>query len=123
MRIAIKKGLDIPLAGMPEQLISSAANVSSVALLGRDCIGLKPSMSVHEGDRVRVGQPLFSDKQNPGIHFTSPGSGVISAINRGERRVLQSVVVRLDGDDEETFESYSDERISGLSSDDVRRSE
>ena len=121
MRIAIKKGLDIPLAGQPEQRISPAATVGAVALLGREYIDLKPKMSVHEGDRVRVGQPLFSDKQNPGVHFTSPGSGVVSAINRGERRVLQSVVIRLEGDDEETFESYADERVAGLSGDDVRK--
>jgi Na+-transporting NADH:ubiquinone oxidoreductase subunit A len=78
-------------------------------------------MKVHEGDRVRVGQPLFSDKQNPGIHFTSPGSGVVTAINRGERRVLQSVVIRLEGDDAETFDSCADTQIAALSGDDVRR--
>lgn len=121
MRIKIKKGLDIPLAGQPEQTIESTASVSTVALLGPDCIDLKPKMIVKEGDRVRVGQPLFSDKQNPGIQFTSPGSGVVSAINRGERRVLQSVVVRLDGDDEEVFESYADERLASLGGSEVRK--
>ena len=109
------------MAGLPDQTISAATNVSTVALLGPDCIDLKPSMNVQVGDRVRVGQPLFSDKQNPGIQFASPGSGVVSAINRGERRVLQSVVVRLEGDDEEVFESYSGERLAGLSGNDVRK--
>lgn len=121
MRIKIKKGLNIPLTGLPDQTISAANSVNTVALLGPDCIDLKPKMIVKEGDRVRVGQPLFSDKQNPGVQFTSPGSGVVSAINRGERRVLQSVVVRLDGDDEEGFESYADERLAGLGHSDVRK--
>lgn len=120
MRIAIKRGLDIPLSGSPDQTVGAAVVVSTVALLGPDCIDLKPSMNVKEGDRVRLGQPLFSDKQNPGIHFTSPGSGVVTAINRGERRVLQSVVIRLDGDDEDTFASYAIDRLAELSASDVR---
>lgn len=121
MRITIKKGLDIPLAGQPEQTIGATKNVSSVALLGPDSIGLRPRMEVREGERVRAGQSLFSDKQNPGVHFTSPGSGIVAAINRGERRVLQSVVVKLDGDEEEVFESYSSQQLAGLSGQQVRQ--
>jgi Na+-transporting NADH:ubiquinone oxidoreductase subunit A len=121
MRIKVKKGLDIPLAGWPEQVIDSTRRVTSVGLLGSDTVGLKPGMSVAVGDRVRLGQPLYSDKQNPGVHFTSPGTGIVTQINRGERRVLQSVVVRLEGDDEETFDAYSPDRISNLESREVRR--
>ncbi len=71
-------------------------------------------MLVGQGDRVRLGQPLFSDKQNPGVRFVAPGSGVVAAVNRGERRVLQSVVIELDGDQEETFESHSAGRLDSL---------
>ena len=120
MRIKIKKGLNIPLLGEPEQIVSEGNSVSTVALLGPDSIGLKPRMEVREGDRVRLGQLLFTDKQNPGIRFTSPGSGIITAINRGERRVLQSVAIQLDGDDEEKFESFSGEQLAGLSGQQVR---
>ena len=101
MHIKIKKGLDIPMAGSPEQRIDAGADVTSVALLGPDTHDLKPRMLVREGDRVKLGQPLFEDKDNPGVIFTSPGSGTISAVNRGHRRVLQSVVVKLDGDEAE----------------------
>ena len=80
------------------QEISTGASVSSVALLGPDTVDLKPGMLVAVGDKVKLGQPLFKDKQNPGVQFTSPGSGIVTAINRGERRVLQSVVVTLEGD-------------------------
>jgi Na+-transporting NADH:ubiquinone oxidoreductase subunit A len=121
MRIKLKKGLDIPLAGWPEQIIDSTKRVTSVGLLGRDTVGLKPGMAVREGDRVRLGQPLFSDKQSPGVHFTSPGTGIVAEVNRGERRVLQSVVVRLEGEDEETFDACSPERISRLEGSEVRR--
>jgi Na+-transporting NADH:ubiquinone oxidoreductase subunit A len=114
MHIKIKKGLDIPLAGAPEQRISAGAEISSVALLGHDTNDLKPRMLVSEGDRVKLGQALFTDKANPGVTFTSPGSGIVAAVNRGERRVLQSVVVKLDGDDEIEFASYTPDELGGL---------
>ena len=101
--IRIKKGLDIPLAGAPEQRIDSGAEVATVAVTGPDTIGLRPVMEVEQGDRVSLGQTLYRDRQNPKVGFTAPGAGVIAAINRGARRSLQSVVIRLDGDDAETY--------------------
>lgn len=121
MFFKIKKGLDLPLAGRPEQVIHESNDVRSVALLGSDAIGLRPSMVVAVGDRVRLGQLLFTDKRNPGVHFTAPGAGIVSAINRGERRVLQSVTIQLDGDEEESFVAYSSDRIAGLHADEVRQ--
>jgi Na+-transporting NADH:ubiquinone oxidoreductase subunit A len=120
MQFKIKKGLDIPLAGAPEQRISAGAEVTSVALLGPSTHDLKPGMLVREGERVRLGQPLYMDKQNPGVHFTSPGSGIVKAINRGERRVLQSVVVSLEGDDAEEFNTFATERLYSLEGGAVR---
>ena len=120
MLFKIKKGLDIPIAGSPEQEISAGVEVTSVALIGPDTIDLKPGMLVAEGDRVKLGQPLFNDKSNPGVQFTSPGSGTVTAINRGERRVLQSVVITLQGDDEEQFASFSRDQWPGISEQQVR---
>jgi len=100
MLIKIKKGLTIPIAGEPEQVIHEAPPVNSVALVGRDYIGMKPSLLVGEGDRVKIGQPLFTDRKNPGVNYTSPGGGVVAAINRGAKRALQSVVIRLDETEE-----------------------
>ena len=71
--IKIKRGLDLPITGSPQQHIEAARPVRSVALLGCDYHGMKPSMAVQVGDRVKLGQPLFSDKNNPGVHFTAPG--------------------------------------------------
>ncbi len=96
--ITVKKGLDLPLTGSPVQQIHPAPTTSSVALLGRDYIGLRPSMEISEGDRVIAGQTLFTDKHDPRVKYTSPGTGTIASINRGARRVLQSVVIRLDDD-------------------------
>ena len=120
MQFKIKKGLDIPLAGAPEQVISAGPEVRSVALIGRDTHDLKPRMHVREGDRVKLGQALYSDKQNPGVNFTSPGAGVVTAVNRGERRVLQSVVVKLEGDEAETFDTFASDRLYSLEGGAVR---
>ncbi|MGI9287945.1 MAG: NADH:ubiquinone reductase (Na(+)-transporting) subunit A, partial [Pseudomonadales bacterium] len=103
-RIRIKKGLDIPISGTPEPTVGPGQNVSSVALLGGDYLGLKPKMLVQEGDQVGLGQALFIDKRDPDVMFTAPGSGRVVAINRGARRVLQSVVIELDESGTDTSE-------------------
>ena len=89
----IKKGLDLPISGVPSTEIENSSKISSVAILGSDYIGLKPTMMVKLGDDVKTGQKVIEDKKNPGIFVTSPTCGVISAINRGEKRVLLSVVI------------------------------
>lgn len=120
MRISIKKGLNIPLAGTPEQSIDDAQAVKSVAVIGPDTIGLKPAMAVEVGESVKLGQTLFTDGNNPGVHFTAPGAGIVEAINRGERRSLQSVVIKLNGNDETSFETFSTDKLLSLSREDVR---
>ena len=118
--IKIKRGLDLPLAGAPEQRIEPARAVRSVAVLGCDYHGMKPTMAVQVGDRVKLGQVLFSDKKNPGVHFTAPGAGVVSAIHRGEQRVLQSVVIDLEGDDAVEFARYDAAQLPALDPQAVR---
>lgn len=112
--ITIKKGLNLPIVGAPEQRIDNGNRVTSVAVIGTDYNGMKPTMKVAEGDTVKLGQILFEDKKNPGVVFTAPGSGRVAAVNRGAKRVLQSVVIELDGDEEETFEMYSEQSLPDL---------
>ncbi len=118
--ITIKRGLDLPITGTPAQRIEAARPVRSVAIVGFDYHGMKPTMNVQVGDRVKLGQVLFSDKKNPGVVFTAPGAGVVSAIHRGQQRVLQSVVIDLDGDEQETFASYSAAQLDTLDAQAVR---
>lgn len=92
---AIKKGLDLPIAGEPVQKIEPAAVVSRVALMADDYLGMRPTMFVQVGSAVKRGQALFEDKKRPGTLFTAPGAGTVSAVNRGERRALISVVIDL----------------------------
>jgi Na+-transporting NADH:ubiquinone oxidoreductase subunit A len=112
--ITIRRGLDLPITGKPEQSIEDGPNVRSVALVGFDYHGMKPTMAVQVGDRVRLGQELFSDKKTPGVIYTSPASGIVSAINRGERRVFQSIVIDVDGDDAESFSHFQRDQLAGL---------
>ena len=119
--IKITKGLNLPIAGMPSQQISSKTAVKRVALLGEEYIGMRPSMAVREGDRVQKGQLLFEDKRNPGVRFTAPASGTISAIHRGERRVLQSVVIDVDGDDAVHFPRYALADLAALTREAVQQ--
>lgn len=112
--IKITKGLDIPLAGVPEQQRIDNVPVTRVAVKGDDYVGLRPSMAVQEGDRVLKGQLLFDDKKIPGVRFTAPASGIVSAIHRGERRVLQSVVIDIDGDDAVEFPHFAADELATL---------
>ena len=118
--IKIKRGLDLPITGSPEQRIEDARPVRSVAVVGFDYHGMKPTMEVREGDRVKLGQILFSDKKTPGVVFTAPAAGTISAINRGEKRVLQSVVIDIDGDDAVSFDAHSAAALEQLTDQQVR---
>ena len=91
----LKKGLDLPVEGAPEQKIQPGPEYSSVGILGGDYIGLKPRMLVQEGDQVQRGTPLFCHKDAPDAMMVAPLSGKVVAINRGARRVLQSVVIEV----------------------------
>ncbi|MGB0865018.1 MAG: Na(+)-translocating NADH-quinone reductase subunit A [Granulosicoccaceae bacterium] len=118
---SLTKGLDVPIEGAPNQAIESGAAVPSVALLGRDYHGLKPTMAVQQGDKVVAGQLLFTDKRNPGVNFTSPGAGTVTAIHRGARRALQAVEIELDGSDSaEDFGAVAASDMAGLSAEQVR---
>ena len=112
--ITIKKGLDLPISGAPEQVIQNGPAISEVAILGEEYVGMRPSMAVKVGDNVKKGQILFSDKKNEGVHFTAPASGVVKEINRGAKRVLQSVVISVEGKDSLQFAKYDSKQLASI---------
>ncbi len=123
-----KKGLDLPISGEPARGIEDHAAPSRVALVGSDYPGLRPTMQVKVGDEVRRGQLLLEDKKVPGVRFTSPGSGKVVAVHRGERRAFQSVVIELSSDDragrvgapdQVSFSSFTGNHPNTLARDDV----
>jgi Na+-transporting NADH:ubiquinone oxidoreductase subunit A len=91
----VTKGLDLPIAGRPMQVLRETAPVTRVAVVADDFPGMKPRMHVEEGETVKRGQVLFEDRKTPGVLHTAPGAGRVIGIHRGARRVLQSVVIDL----------------------------
>ena len=120
--IKIKKGLDLPIAGAPRQAIEEGHQVRSVAVLGGDYMGMKPTMEVREGDTVKKGQLLFTDKKTDGVKYTAPAAGKVVAINRGHKRVLQSVVIEVaDQEDEVEFDAHDAAALASLDREAVQR--
>jgi Na+-transporting NADH:ubiquinone oxidoreductase subunit A len=99
----IRRGLDLPISGDPEQVIDSSPDIARVALIGEDYIGMKPTMLVAAGDSVMLGQAVMEDKKNPGVIFTAPASGKVVAVNRGAKRKFESLVIEVDGDQSVEF--------------------
>lgn len=112
--ITIKKGLDVPVVGAPQQVIHDGPSIKTVATLGEEFVGMRPTMFVKVGESVKKGQALFEDKKNPGVKFTAQAAGVVKEINRGEKRVLQSVVIEVGGNEQETFTQYSVKELNAI---------
>ncbi|MEM8593700.1 MAG: Na(+)-translocating NADH-quinone reductase subunit A [Pseudomonadota bacterium] len=118
--IKISRGLNIPITGNPEQIIEDALDVKRVALVGDDYVGMKPTMAVAEGDVVKKGQLLFTDKKTEGVQYTAPVSGKVVEINRGAKRVFESLVIERSGDEEEQFDAFDLKGLSDLDSAQIR---
>lgn len=118
--ITIKKGLDLPIAGTPSQVINDGKSITKVALLGEEYVGMRPTMHARVGDEVKKGQVLFADKKNPGVVFTSPASGKVIEVNRGAKRVLQSLVIEVAGNEQITFNSFEANQLAGLDRETVK---
>ena len=119
--IKVKKGLNVPIVGSPTEDLDTLKNVRSVAIIGSDYHGMRPTMLVEEGDTVKLGQALFEDKKNPGVIFTSPGAGKIESINRGPRRALQSVVIELGEEVSVKFNKYEENQLKTIPSSEIRK--
>jgi Na+-transporting NADH:ubiquinone oxidoreductase subunit A len=116
----INKGLDIPISGVPINEVT-AKPATKVAVTATDFNGMKPTMLVKLGESVRTGQPLFVCKKNPGVTFTSPGTGQVIEVNRGDRRVFQSIVIELTGQEEFfPFSAFTEKAIPEQSRDEIQ---
>ena len=94
--ITLRKGLDINLQGMAQESLTEVQQASEYAVSPLDFEGVTPKLLVKAGDEVKAGTPLFFNKNNERILFTSPVSGTVAAVNRGEKRKVLSVTVRPD---------------------------
>ena len=101
--INIKKGHDIRISGKPDKNITSLNNPKTLAILPTDFKGVKPKIMAKEGDEVKIGSPLFFDRNKPEIKWASPGAGKIKNIEYGPRRVVQKIEISLN-DKQENIE-------------------
>lgn len=102
--ITLRKGLDINLAGAASKQLSALPMASEYGISPLDFEGVTPKLLVKVGDEVKAGTPLFFNKADERILFTSPVSGVVSAINRGEKRKVLSVTVT--PSEKQTYEEF-----------------
>jgi Na+-transporting NADH:ubiquinone oxidoreductase subunit A len=114
MRVEVRRGMDLPIAGEPSEIVEASAPVGSVALLGDDFPGVRGELQVQEGDRVALGQTLFVDRRRPALRFVSPAAGRVSAVRRGEGRRLTAVVVGLEGEAQVGFPELSPDAVRDL---------
>lgn len=96
--IKLQKGLDIPIAGRAEYVIKETVRPDIFAVKPTDFKGIIPKLLVKEGDIVKAGDPIFCDKYRPSVKFTSPVSGSVKAIVRGEKRKLLEIRIAADKD-------------------------
>jgi len=117
--VKIKKGLDLPISGSPEQKITQGNTISHVAVVGFDYPGMKPTMAVKVGDSVKAGQLLFEDKKTAGVKFTAPACGKVLQINRGDKRIFQSLVIEVSGNESVSFNKFDKADLAVIPRDDV----
>ena len=94
--INIRKGLDIHLKGKAPEKMIAVSQSDSYAIVPEHYVGIAPKAVVREGDRVKAGTPLMVDKGRAEIKFVSPVSGVVTGINRGDKRKILSITVKPD---------------------------
>lgn len=102
--IKLRKGLDVNLQGKAEKISTQLPMASEYAVSPLDFEGVTPKLLVKVGDKVKAGTPLFFNKSDERVLFTSPVSGTVSAVNRGEKRRILNVVVAADA--KQSYEEF-----------------
>lgn len=115
--IKLKRGLDIPLAGVAEHKKVNPSACSKFALMPSSFEGIVPKVVVKEGEVVKVGMPLFVNKNCPDVSFASPVSGVVDSVVRGERRKVLAVLVN--ADEKQQYVNFGKKDVSAMTSADV----
>jgi Na+-transporting NADH:ubiquinone oxidoreductase subunit A len=98
-QIKLRKGLNIRMVGKADNILIPEERPGRYGIKPTDFPGLVPKMVVKPGDQVKAGSPLFYDKHRPDIMFTSPVSGTVKDVIRGEKRKILEVLVDAEGDD------------------------
>lgn len=116
--IKLNRGLDINLAGKAERRKADVPVGGTYALMPECFTGVKPKVTVKEGDRVRVGDALFVSKERPEMGFASPVSGTVTLVERGDRRKVLSV--RVEADKEQEYKDFGRKNAAAMTADEVK---
>jgi len=121
LKIGIKKGFDINLQGSITDDIVNNIPSSSFAIKPEDFIGItRPKLLVKPGDEVVAGTPLMYDKLLEDIMYTSPVSGEVAEIVRGEKRKIEEIRILADKKNRYLeFKKFSENEIEKMSKDDA----
>ena len=116
--VVLKKGLNIPIKGEADLRVSKAVAPGIIAIQPDDFKGLLPRLLVKEGDPVLCGSPVIADKKNADIILTSPASGVVKEIVRGEKRKLLAVLI--EADSEQKSVDFGVRNVDTMDADELR---
>ena len=117
--IKLKKGLTVNLVGKPSSEITVPKSSKVYGLVPDAFVGVKPKVVVKEGETVKAGDALFVDKLHPEVKFTSPVSGKVVAVARGDRRKVLSIQVEADAT--QSYADFGKLDLAKATSDDVMR--
>ena len=115
----LRKGLDIHLKGTAIKEKGKVGKAEEYALIPDDFTGVTPKLAVHEGDKVRAGDALFVNKAHPEVRFSSPVSGTVTAVVRGERRKVLCVKVKADA--QQQYVDFGKRDVSSLNGEEVKK--
>ena len=117
----LKRGYDIRLAGKAEKVLVESKDSKYYASQPFDFLGLKPRLEIEEGTQVKIGSPLYYNKERPEIKFVSPASGKVTEISRGERRKIVEVIIESDGTNRAIdFGRYDEKDLDNLSAGEIK---
>ena len=116
--IYLKKGLDLPINGVAAQNTKKVIVPDVVAVKPTDFRGLVPKLLVREGDRVLAGTPVLADKMSQNILFTSPVSGTVAEVVRGEKRKL--LEVRIKADAEQEYVDFGTKKVAEMTAEQIK---
>ncbi len=116
--IYLKQGLNIPISGVAAQNTKKVIVPDVVAVKPTDFRGLVPKLLVREGDKVLAGTPVLADKMSQNILFTSPVSGTVAEVVRGEKRKL--LEVRIKADEKQEYVDFGVKRVADMSAEQIK---
>ncbi|MCF6350099.1 MAG: Na(+)-translocating NADH-quinone reductase subunit A [Flavobacteriaceae bacterium] len=119
--IKIKKGLDIKLKGEAKKELSIAPHSKIFTVYPEDFHSIIPKLSIKVGEKVKVGDAIFYNKTNEAMKFTSPVSGEIAEVIRGEKRKILAITIQADSVSVETHKDFGIKVPSNLAEPQIKQ--